>query len=297
MKRIPSAAALAAAAVALGLLGAVAAQDTPPRPAPSAPAVLQAIINEASGELALQNEIHLTGVNRNRQAEEYKTGYFESAFILEKLREYGIDEAATIDLPAEDRTAWDAESAELWMVEPERRKIADLHDVPACLCSGSETTDTTAELVYVGPGFREDYYTGKDVQGKILLVNGPPEMARRIGVQKLGAAGLIGWSSSHPEFDRDQVGWSGIRSGEKDKPTFGFMVSQRQGQDLRDALERGSKIVVRAVAKTQQVPNYKDQMTVGLIKGTEFPDEELVFTAHLFEASSSSPKYLAPRPT
>ncbi|MGZ5487905.1 MAG: M28 family peptidase, partial [Candidatus Aminicenantales bacterium] len=118
---------------------------------------------------------------------------------------------------------------------------------------------------------------------KILLVNGSPEMARRVGVLKYGAAGLIGWSSSHPEFDRDEVGWSGLRAAPKDRATFGFMVSERQGQDLRDALERGRKIVVRAVAKTQLVPNPKDQLTVGLIKGTEFPDEELVFTAHLYE--------------
>ncbi|MCX6574454.1 MAG: M28 family peptidase, partial [Candidatus Aminicenantes bacterium] len=277
------AAAFAALAAGLVLLGAVAAQDTPPRPAPSAPDILRAIVNEASGELALQNEIHLSGVNRNRQPEEYRTGYFESAFILEKLREYGLDEAFTVDLPAEDRTAWDAESAELWLVEPELRKIADLTDVPACLCSGSETTDTTAELVYVGPGNREEFYKDKIVEGKILLVSGPPEMARRIGVQKLGAAGLIGWSSSHPEFDRDEVGWGGLRPAEKDRATFGFMVSERQGQELRDALERGRKIVVRAVVKSQVVKDPKDQLTFGLIKGKERPGEELVFTAHLYE--------------
>jgi len=86
MRRIPTAAALAACAAALLLFGAVAGQDTPPRPAPSAPGTLRAIVDEASGETALQNEILLTGVNRNRKAEEYRTGYFESAFILEKLR-------------------------------------------------------------------------------------------------------------------------------------------------------------------------------------------------------------------
>jgi hypothetical protein len=108
-------------------------------------------------------------------------------------------------------------------------------------------------------------------------------MARRIGVQKLGAAGLIGWSSSHPEFDRDEVGWNGLRPAGADRATFGFMVSERQGQELRDALERGQKIVVRAVVKAQVVKDPKEQMTVGLIKGTERPDEELVFTAHLYE--------------
>ena len=264
-------------------LAPIGAQDTPARLPLSRPDILRAIINEASGELALQNEIVLTGVNRNRKPEEYQKGYFETAFILDKLREYGINEAAIVDLPVEEKTTWDAESAELWIVEPDLRKIADLKEVPACLCSGSASTDTTGELVYVGPGNGEDSYKDKNVEGKILLVNGNLDGARRLGVEKHGAAGLVGWSSSHPEHDRDQVGWSGIWSGEKDKPTFGFMVSERQGQDLRDALERGQKIVVRAVVKTEQVPNYKDQMTVGLIKGTEFPDEELVFTAHLFE--------------
>ncbi len=274
-----------AALVILALAGLVpsAAQDTPPRPAPNAPAVLRAIINEASGERALQNEIHLTGVNRNRKAEEYRTGYFESAFILEKLREYGLDDSVTLDLPVDGGATWDAEAAELWTVEPELLKIADLDDLPACLCSGSATTDTTAELVYVGPGHRDAFYKDKDVEGKVLLVNGPPEMARRLGVQKYGAAGLVGWSSSHPEFDRDEVGWSGLRLGPGDRSTFGFMVSERRGQELRDALERGHKVVVRAVVKTQQVPDYKDQLTVALIKGSERPDEELVFTAHLYE--------------
>lgn len=282
MKRIPSAAVMAMAA-GLVLLGAVSAQDTPPRPAPSAPQVLQAVVNEASGELALQSEISLAGFVRNRKAEEYRTGYFESAYVLAKLREYGLDEAFTVDLPVRGRTTWDAESAELWMVEPEQRKITDLDAVPACLCSGSESTDTTAELVYVGPGNREEFYKDKDVEGKILLVNGSPGMAHRIGVLKHGAAGVVGWSSSHPEFDRDEVGWGGLRQAEKDRASFGFMISERQGQDLRDSLERGERVVLRAVAKTQLVEGYKDQLTVGLIKGAERPDEELVFTAHLYE--------------
>ena len=269
------------AMLAAGLLP-TRAQDGPSRTL-LAPDVLRAIVNEASGELALQNEIYLAGVNRNRKAEEYQKGYFETAFILDRLREYGIDDAAILDLPVGGKTTWDAEAAELWIVQPELRKIADLREVPACLCSGSAPGDTTAELVYVGPGNREEFYKDKKVEGKILLVNGSPGTARRLGVEKFGAAGLIGWSSSHPEFDRDEVGWSGLRLEDKDKTTFGFMVSQRQGQDLRDALERGQKIVVRAVVKTQQVPNYKDQMTVGFIKGTQYPDEELVFTAHLFE--------------
>ncbi len=244
--------------------------------------ILQEIINESSGELALQNEVYLTGVNRNRKAEEYRTGYFETKFILERLKEYGFDEAEIVDLPVRGEKTWDAEEAELWIVEPAKKKIVDLKEMPASLCSGSSSADVTAELVDVGPGYSEEHYKGKDLNGKIALVYGAPEVARRLAVEKYGAVGLIGCSSSHPEFDRDQIGWNSIRAGEKDKPTFAFMVSERTYFDLKMALERKTKIVVRARVKTQMVP-YKEEMAVGLIRGKEKPEQELVLTAHLFE--------------
>ncbi|MDD8026083.1 MAG: M28 family peptidase [Acidobacteriota bacterium] len=244
--------------------------------------VLADIVNEASGDMALQNEIFLSGVNRNRKAEEYANGYFETAFLVEKLKEYGVSEARVIDLPTTQPKLWDAVSAELWITKPALRKIANLDEVPACLCSGSADAEITAELVYVGPGSKESYYEGKDVKGKIVLVSGYAGGAQALAVEKLGAAGIIAYSSSHPEFDPDQVGWGGLSSGEKMKPTFGFMVSTRQGQELRDQLERGAKIEVRAMVKAQMVP-YKEQMVEALIKGTDLVAEELVFTAHLYE--------------
>jgi hypothetical protein len=244
--------------------------------------LLQEIINEASGDLALQNEILIAGVNRNRLPEEYIKGYWDAAFILNKLREYGLKESQIIDLPTRATETWDAEMAELWIVKPYTRKIADLKEIAASLCSGSSTTDTTAELIYVGPGNREDFYAGKDVKGKIVLVNGSPGGAQRLAVDKFGALGVVAYASSHPEFDPDEVGWSSIRVVEGQKKTFGFMVSTRVGNNLRDQLERGPKIEVRAIAKSQMVP-YKEQMVEALIKGKDYPDEELVFTAHLYE--------------
>jgi len=244
--------------------------------------LLQEIIHEASGDLALQNEILIAGVNRNRPPEEYVKGYWDAAFILGKLQEYGIKESRIIDLPGRGPLTWDAEMGELWITKPVRRKIADLKEVAASLCSGSATGDVTAELVYVGPGNRDVFYAGKDVKGKVVLVNGSPGGAQQLAVEKYGALGLIGYSSSHPEFDPDEVGWSSVRSSETMKKTFGFMISTRLGNDLRDQLERGAKIEVRAVAKAQMVP-YKDQMVEGLIRGKDDPEEELVFTAHLYE--------------
>jgi len=244
--------------------------------------LLQEIINEASGDLALQNEILIAGVNRNRLPEEYIKGYWDAAFILNKLKEYGLKESQIIDLPTRGPETWDAEMAELWIVKPYKRKIADLKEIATSLCSGSSTTDTTAELIYVGPGNREDFYAGKDVKDKIVLVNGSPGGAQRMAVDKFGALGVVAYASSHPEFDPDEVGWNSIRVVEGQKKTFGFMVSTRMGNNLRDQLERGPKIEVRAVVKSQMVP-YKEQMVEALIKGKDYPDEELVFTAHLYE--------------
>jgi hypothetical protein len=244
--------------------------------------LLQEIINEVSGDLALQNEILIAGVNHNRPPEEYINGYFDAAFVLDKLKEYGIKDSRIIDLPTRGPLTWDAEMGELWITKPMKRKIADLKEIAASLCSGSVSTDTTAELVYVGPGNRKDYYDGKDVKGKIVLVNGSPGGAQALAVDQLGALGLIAYGSGHPEFDPDEVGWNSIRAAEEQKKTFGFMISTRLGNDLRDQLERGGKIEVRAVAKAQMVP-YKEQMVEAFIPGKEFPNEELVFTAHLFE--------------
>ncbi len=278
-------AAAGAAALVLALAGPARTQTPDGVPRTLLPwTVMRDIVQESSGEVAFQNLVRLAGVNRNRRPEEYQKGYFETAFLLEKLKEYGMDEASVVELPSREKTAWDAESAELWITEPDKRKLCDLDELPACLCSGSAPTDATGELVYVGPGSRESDYKDKAVQGKILLVNGYPGGAVRLGVEKYGAAGVVAWAGSHQEYDRDEVGWGGIDrgAGEKAKPAFGFMVSQRQGQDLRDALERGQKIVLRAVVKASRVPA-REEMTVGLIKGKELPDQELVFTAHVFE--------------
>ncbi len=248
--------------------------------------LLMDIINESSGEMAFQNEIILTGVNRNREPEEYKNGYFETEFVEKKLKEYGIKDVSIVELPKsffprQDNT-WDAISAELWMIKPQKIKLTDLREIPATLCQGSCSFEGEGELVYVGPGDNENYYKDKDVKDKFILVNGPPEPARRIGVEKFGAIGIVAYSSSHPEFDPDQVGWNSIRITERDKKTFAFMISTRMGNVLRDRLERNEKIVLSASCKTQMVP-YREECVTALIRGDEKPDEELIFTAHLFE--------------
>jgi len=239
------------------------------------------IANEASGDEAMHHMIALAGVNRNRRAEEYVRGYYETGYILNKLKEYGIADSEIIELPTRAKTTWDAEAAELWMLTPEKKKITDLRDFPASLCSGSGSADMTAELIYVGSGNRESFYQSKDVKGKIVLVDGSAGMAKALAVDKFGAAGIIGWGGRPTDYDMDQIDWGSIRTTANEK-TFAFQLPRRQVNELRSLCERSPKVEMRAIVKTQLVP-YKEEMVAALFPGKEYSGEELVFTAHLFE--------------
>ena len=83
-----------------------------------APEVLRAIINEASGEMGLQNEILIAGVNRNRKAEECQKGYFETAFVRDRLKDYGIGDAPIGLLDVEK---WVNIQAQLGLVEIKKK--------------------------------------------------------------------------------------------------------------------------------------------------------------------------------
>ncbi len=252
--------------------------------------LMDILINEVSGEIQINNERLLAAFNHNRSAKEYEEVFYESQCMLGKLKEYGIEEAGIEEVPVVlvSEITWDAESAELWMVEPEKKKLSCLEDVPACLCEQSQTCDVTAELVYVGLGTEEKYYEGKNVKGKIVLVNERPYKAHDLAVGKFGAKGLVAYSSSHPEFDPNQVGWDTIAryfdpAKEKDKPlAFGFMISTQMGEALRRMLERGERVVLRAQCKTTYYPT-RNEIVWALIRGRERPEEELIFTAHLYE--------------
>jgi len=250
---------------------------------------LDEIIQEASGELALQNEIILAGVERNRPAEEYVNGFYETKFVYDTLKGYGIEGTEIIPIPSFSETVWDAEMAELWLTSPERKKLADLSEIAMILARGSASADIEAELVYAGPGNRDECYTGKDVSGKIVLISGYPEPARKFAVEKYGAAGIVSFAGGfvdngldYSENAVDDVAWRTISPGENEKSTFAFVISPRQGRMLRDMLEGGINLRIRATCKAQRVP-IKEEMVSALLKGEDFPDEELVFIAHLFE--------------
>jgi len=244
-------------------------------------ATLDPIIDEYSGEAAYRH-VQLLAANRDRQPQEYLESFFETTYLREQASQYGLDVAVDY-VPSGE--IWDAEEADLWLVEPEAKRIAGLAMVPAALAAGSTSADVEAEVVYVGAG-RDSDYAGKDVAGKIVLGSGSVSAVFRSAVIARGAAGALGTGSAgvnadSPGYTLDQIGWQSV-SPTAERPGFGFVLSLRQFYELRALFEAGRTVKARAHVKTRMHP-YKMNVVSAALAGTDPAAGELLFVAHAFE--------------
>ncbi len=247
--------------------------------------VLSVLQDEVSGSLALSYVIELAGYNRNRPASEYAGTYWESQYVDSMATSFGL---ANVHIERfKRRPQWDAEYGELWMVEPKKRLIISHRDVAAALAPGSQSVDTTAELIYCGRGEREEDYEGRDVAGKIVLVSGSLSKAHRIAVGKKNAVGVVSFNDpTGKPIDRpDQISWQSIRPAPGQEHAFGFTLSHRLGMKLLDRLERGQKVVVRARVKTAMY-DVDREVPTAVIPGDGSTSQEVVLSGHLFEGIS-----------
>jgi hypothetical protein len=264
-----------------GLVGA----QIPPDRCLVPPALRDPILQEFSGEQAF---IHaqMLSATRDRQAGEYQTEYFETAYIREQALLAGLSNVLVEFFPTRD--TWDGEEGDLWLVLPVRKKIASLNQVASSLASGSMNADVEAEVVFVGAG-READYAGKDVTGKIVLGSGSVGAVFGTAVNQRGAVGALGTGSAGVSgnaagYTLDQIGWASV-SPKPDKGGFGFALSLRQYEELRGYLERGQKVVVRAHVRAKSTPT-KMNVVSATIPGTDPAVGELLFVAHSFETIS-----------
>lgn len=272
-------------------LGAIALLSSLPGPARAQVAedrslvpasIRDAILLEYSGEQAYRH-VQLLAPNRKRPVTEYAETFMETEYMEAMATRYGLSDVRVDYFPTGD--AWVPEEADLWMVEPTSKKIAGLTMVPAALASGSADADVEAEVVYVGPGRPEDY-EGKDVAGKIVLGNASPGRLYAVAVEEKGAVGVLGTGSAGVSRDNagytlDQIGWASIRPSEEAEG-FGFNLSLRQFTELRDLLEAGRQVVVRAHVRTRTVPGRMNVVSAA-IPGTDPDAGELMIVSHLFE--------------
>jgi aminopeptidase YwaD len=242
--------------------------------------IIDELIGEASGERAMNHIYEMAAYIHDRPASEYSGYFFETQYILDRMKEYGLEGAVVNKYPG--GTTWDGVKGSVWEVSPGKSKIADYGDLPAVLASGSTNTDVTAELVWVGEGRQEDIDKA-GVTGKIVVTSGSISMVHTLAVAK-GALGVISYDSPRPLQVPLAIPISGIggRRGGESTAKFGFFLPPREGILLRDRLMGREKISVHVVVQVQNL-EYDMEVPSCIIRGSDPAAGEVVFSAHLYE--------------
>lgn len=256
-----------------------------------------AIADEISGEVAKRNLEFITRQHRIRGSRQFRAA---SEFILERLAEYGLEEAEILEFPADgvtmfgtqkSRPAWDADFAELWEVRRDNgavvrvRRLASFEAMPVTLAQDSESGAVLAPLVDIGAGTSDSDYEGKDVSGKLVLTSSQPGRVAELAIGKYGAAGFVSYAQNQRTAwwgeNENLVRWGHLTTFSEIK-TFAFMVSLKEARSLKERLAAGEDILFDARVVAGQHPGIYSIVTA-VIKGSDpsLKDEEIAFTCHL----------------
>jgi len=194
---------------------------------------------------------------------------------------------------------WEVRSAELKLVEPEEKILAKYADIPTSLHVHSKSTPQkgiVAELIDVGVGTKSEDYKGKNVKGKFVLATGRASMVHKQAVYKYSAAGVITDTLAYeiknvresvdiPDAHSYQAIWPTKKDLEK--VTFGFSISKRQGNYLRNLL-RENKIVKLHAKVDAKLFSSKLDIVTATIQGSSKKSEEVFLIAHLCHPRTSA---------
>jgi len=253
---------------------------------------------ELSGERA---KAHVEAITQFHRIQASPMFHEAAKYVRDQLLKIGLEGVRVEAFPSDGSRrywtflspiGWEAEEAELWLVEPERRLLARYPDIPTSLHVHSRSTPpdgVAAELVDVGSGLRDEEYAGKDVKGKFVLATGRAGRVHRKAVFRYGAAAVLtdaltfeveGMRESIdlPDAHAYQAIWPS--GDEVEKVTFGFSISRRQGNHLRKLLRNGKPVKLWARVKARLMPGLLEVATAE-IPGSSRPDEEVFLIAHL----------------
>ncbi len=249
---------------------------------------MDSVIAHTSGDLAFQHIRRISLFNRLAASDAYRGA---AEYVLGQVKKYGLAEAQIEQYPADEKTwyymfksfyGWDGESGVVWLTSPDREKLCDFAEMPACLCRWSNSARASGELIYVGEGRPEDF-AGKDVKDKVVLTSSDPGSVHEEAVFNRGALGVISFFYPRPEDYPDAVERSGIshyETADGRKSTFAFKISTRKGHELVALLEAGKKLTVDVDVKARVYASRYDNV-IATIPGTDPAAKEFVITAHL----------------
>jgi aminopeptidase YwaD len=245
---------------------------------------MRQIVDETSGERAIHHATELAPFPHSRSREEYERRFRESDVIVKFAQEYGFSNVEVESFPG-GPPLWQATQGELWLVEPEQRKLYDVHDVIISCVAGSEVGDITAEVVDVGSGSREEDYAGKDVKGKIVLGSAQARILQQFAVLAHGAIGVISYQShrtdAFPSQVLDQERISGALPPGK-KGGFAWGISPLVAHELIARIRGGEKVKLRSIIKAETFPG-RIEVVHATIPGDGSTDQAIMVSAHIFE--------------
>ena len=258
--------------------------------------VLRCINKEFSGDRAKQFVGKIMSYHRIQAS----PGFREAAKYCHRVLSKFNIEAEILSFPADGKSRywsldmfeeWDASEANLYITEPEkyRKKLADYNDLKISLIQRSAPTECEAEIVILEDGENVSDYEGIDVRGKIVLTKGDIRIIYYLAIEKFGAIGIIfdGIKEVKPIRHRmdipDAVQYSSFWWHKGDKKCFGFVLSPKEGERLRELVReriKNNKLPIRVKAKVKS-KFYKGKVEVvsAIIPGET--DEEIVIISHL----------------
>jgi len=220
--------------------------------------------------------------------------------LQKKCRDYGLKSAEILRVPV--RTGYEffglqnfdgqvpsrVRMAELRLVKPLAKLITTTESAPSALIQGSRSADITAPVVWIGPGADPKNYEGKDVRGKIVLAgNALPEDVKEMAIHRFGAAGVLFYfDMPHNSGDNQDANldthWSPWGKDGRES-TFGFSLSNNEYRFLKNLLDRGEEVMVKAKvdAEIKQGDEAVFETLDAAIPGSDYPDEEFLMWAHI----------------
>ena len=208
-----------------------------------------------------------------------------AAYLKRRLEESGLTQVEIGGASADGRTqagfwtmplAWDAKSARLELVEPERSVLCDYQAIPAGLGMWSGPTPAegvTAEVVDVNTT------PWTQVKGKLVLTS-KNSSGYKHQLVRYGALGAINGFSENPDLQNGRQwinawgdnGWGFTKAS---TPLLSFSVTPKQANHLRQLLASGKKVMVHAIADTRYYESRYPWVT-GVLPGAVSSEEVLV---------------------
>ncbi|HET9053524.1 MAG TPA: M28 family peptidase, partial [Cyclobacteriaceae bacterium] len=227
------------------------------------------------------------------------TGFNESIYYVEKiLTDAGYKKEVTgeadgpltyrIETRSMKRPTWEPVDATLF-IEGETVPVLQFstnRNMIATYSASTPANGVTAPLMDAGKGRKEDF-EGKDLTGKVVLVEAGAHQAYRQAVAK-GAVGVLAYSLpayTQPEKNVNSIQCQGIPYADSLSQKWAIMLSYQAKEKLRAALSKGPvNVTVNIETKIYRA----DELTlVANVRGSVKPDERFVYSAHVQEPGAN----------